>query len=569
MENYFLDNDDILFQLEHLDLDRVITYREDNFKEADQFAYAPSDAADARDSYRKVLEIIGEISGETLAPLAADIDEEGVVLENGEVRYAKGTKQVLDMFGKADLMGFCMPRKYGGLNFPTIMLTIAGEIVSRADASFLNFGLQQDIGETLNKFGSEQQKAEVLPKLTSGEWGSSMILTEPDAGSDLQAVNLRAHQDEHGNWFLNGVKRFITNGNGKVGLVLARSEDGQTGARGLSFFLYKRDEHMKIRRLEHKLGIHGSPTCELQFTNAPATLVGERRRGLTKYTMWLMNSARLGIASQALGIAEAAYREADKYARERIQFGKTIRELPPVYEMLTEMRVGIEAGRTLLYETAIIVDLKEGLEHMKEKYPERAGEFNSDLKKYSRLANLLTPMVKAYTTELANKVAYDGIQIHGGPGYMKDFNAERHYRDARITNIYEGTTQLQIVAAIGGVTSGTASAALDEYDEEAYSYAPELLKKLRKTRIDYDKALIGVRESEDEDFVTFHSRRCVEMATDLVQGYLLLRDAKHSARKLRIAEVFIEKMQTRIHMNMHYILDGGSTFLKNYQDVLG
>lgn len=569
MENYFLDNDDILFQLEHLDLDRVITYREDNFKEADQFAYAPSDAVDARDSYRKVLEIIGEISGETLAPLAADIDEEGVVLENGEVRYAKGTKQVLDMFGKADLMGFCMPRKYGGLNFPTIMLTIAGEIVSRADASFLNFGLQQDIGETLNKFGSEQQKAEVLPKLTSGEWGSSMILTEPDAGSDLQAVNLRAHQDEHGNWFLNGVKRFITNGNGKVGLVLARSEDGQTGARGLSFFLYKRDEHMKIRRLEHKLGIHGSPTCELQFTNAPATLVGERRRGLTKYTMWLMNSARLGIASQALGIAEAAYREADKYARERIQFGKTIRELPPVYEMLTEMRVGIEAGRTLLYETAIIVDLKEGLEHMKEKYPERAGEFNSDLKKYSRLANLLTPMVKAYTTELANKVAYDGIQIHGGPGYMKDFNAERHYRDARITNIYEGTTQLQIVAAIGGVTSGTASAALDEYDEEEYSYAPELLKKLRKTRIDYDKALIGVRESEDEDFVTFHSRRCVEMATDLVQGYLLLRDAKHSARKLRIAEIFIEKMQTRIHMNMHYILDGGSTFLKNYQDVLG
>jgi 3-(methylthio)propanoyl-CoA dehydrogenase len=569
MENYFLDNDDILFQLEHLDLDRVITYREDNFKEADQFPYAPSDAVDARDSYRKVLEIIGEISGETLAPLAADIDEEGVVLENGEVRYAKGTKQVLDMFGKADLMGFCMPRKYGGLNFPTIMLTIAGEIVSRADASFLNFGLQQDIGETLNKFGSEQQKAEVLPKLTSGEWGSSMILTEPDAGSDLQAVNLRAHQDEHGNWFLNGVKRFITNGNGKVGLVLARSEDGQTGARGLSFFLYKRDEHMKIRRLEHKLGIHGSPTCELQFTNAPATLVGERRRGLTKYTMWLMNSARLGIASQALGIAEAAYREADKYARERIQFGKTIRELPPVYEMLTEMRVGIEAGRTLLYETAIIVDLKEGLEHMKEKYPERAGEFNSDLKKYSRLANLLTPMVKAYTTELANKVAYDGIQIHGGPGYMKDFNAERHYRDARITNIYEGTTQLQIVAAIGGVTSGTASAALDEYDEEAYSYAPELLKKLRKTRIDYDKALIGVRESEDEDFVTFHSRRCVEMATDLVQGYLLLRDAKHSARKLRIAEIFIEKMQTRIHMNMHYILDGGSTFLKNYQDVLG
>lgn len=567
MENFFLDNDDILFQLEHIDLDRVITYREDYFKQAEKFAHAPVDVADAKDSYHKVLSIIGEICGETLAPLAAEIDEEGAQLIDGEVRYAKGTKEVQDIFSQADLMGFCFPREYGGLNFPTTMLTIAGEIVSRADASFLNFGLQQDIGETLNKFGSEAQKQAVLPKLSSGEWGSSMILTEPDAGSDLQAVNLRAHQDPAGRWFLNGVKRFITNGNGKVGLVLARSEE-QSGARGLSFFLYTRDEHMKIRRIEEKLGIHGSPTCELQFNNAPATLVGERRRGLTKYTMWLMNSARLGIASQALGIAEAAYREAAKYAGEREQFGVTIDKFPPVFEMLTDMRVGIEAGRALLYETAIVVDLKEGLEHMKEKYPERSGEYKSDLKKYSRLANLFTPMVKAYNTELANRVAYDDIQVHGGTGYMKDFNAERHYRDARITNIYEGTTQLQVVAAIGGVTSGTAASLLDEYDENDYSYAPELIKKIRKGRLDFDKAMIAIREAEDDNFVTFHSRRCVEMATDLVQSYLLLRDAKHSDRKRRIANIFIEKMLTRIHMNKHYILDGGNAFLNNYEDIL-
>lgn len=487
MENFFLDNDDILFQLEQMDLDRIIALREDDFKEAEKYPFAPANTEDAKDSYNKVLSVIGELCGEYLAPRAVEIDKEGVVLENGEVRYAKGTKEVLDLFAKADLMGFSIPRKYNGLNFPSIILTIAAEIVARADASFLNFGLQQDIGETLNKFGSESQKAEILPKLASGEYGSAMILTEPDAGSDLQAVNLKAHQDANGNWYLTGVKRFITNGNGEVGLVLARSEEDLSGARGLSFFLYKRDEHMKIRRLEHKLGIHGSPTCELQFNNAPATLVGERKRGLSKYTMWLMNSARLGIAAQSLGIAEAAYREANKYARERIQFNHPIIEFPPIYEMLTEMKVSIEAGRTLLYETARFVDLKEGLEEMKEKYPERAAEFKTDLKKYSRLANLFTPLVKAYNTEMANKAAYDAIQIHGGTGYMQDFIVERLYRDARITNIYEGTTQLQIVAAIGGVTSGTAASVIDEYEQEDYSHVPELHEKLLKAKFNFEK----------------------------------------------------------------------------------
>ena len=569
MENFLLDNEDILFHLENMDIDRIITQKEDNFSDAKKYNYAPIDIADAKDSYKKVLSIIGEISGETLAPLAAEIDEEGVKLVNGEVQYAKGTREVLDIFAKADLMGFSYPRKYNGLNFPSIMLSVAAEIVSRADGSFLNFGLQQDIGETLNKFGSDKQKQDVLPLLASGELGCSMILTEPDAGSDLQAVNLRAHQAASGQWFLNGVKRFITNGNGEIGLVLARSEDGQTGARGLSFFLYRRDEHMTIRRLEHKLGIHGSPTCELQFNNAPVTLVGERKRGLSKYTMWLMNSARLGIAGQALGIAESAYREADKYAGERIQFGKPVREFPPVFEMLTEMKISIEAARTLLYETARFVDMKEGLEEMVEKYPERKAEFKTDLKRYSRLSNLFTPIVKAFNTEMANKVTYDAIQIHGGTGYMQEFGVERHYRDARITNIYEGTTQLQIVAAIGGVTTGTAISIMDEYEGEGFSHAEDLHKQLLKARHDFEKTLVGVKDVEGPDFVTYHSRRLVEMATDIIIAYLMLRDASHSERKMKVAEIFIEKMLPRVKMSMVFILEGKASLLTSYKEVIG
>lgn len=569
MENFLLDNEDILFHMENMDIDRIITQKEDNFRDAKKYSYAPVDIADARDSYKKVMTIIGELSGENLAPLAAEIDEEGVQLINGEVQYAKGTRKMLDMFAKADLMGFSFPRKYNGLNFPSIMLAIAAEIVSRADGSFLNFGLNQDIGETINKFASDKQKQEVLPLLASGELGCSMILTEPDAGSDLQAVNLRAHQASSGQWFLNGVKRFITNGNGEIGLVLARSEDGQTGARGLSFFLYRRDKHMVIRRLEHKLGIHGSPTCELQFNNAPVTLVGERKRGLSKYTMWLMNSARLGIAGQALGIAESAYREADKYAGERIQFGKPVREFPAVFEMLTEMKISIEAARTLLYETARFVDLKEGLEEMQERYPERKAEFKTDLKRYSRLANMFTPMVKAFNTEMVNKVTYDAIQIHGGTGYMQEFGAERHYRDARITNIYEGTTQLQIVAAIGGVTTGTAISIMDEYESEGFSHAEKLHKQLLVARHDFEKTLVGIKDFENPDFITYHARRLVEMATDLFIGYLFLRDAAHSGRKVKVAEIFIEKMLPRVKMSMSFILEGKASLLENYKEVIG
>ena len=570
MENFLKDNEDILFHLKHLDLDTIITLKEDNFAEKDIYPHAPKDIEDTKDSYEKILGLIGEIAGEHMAPVAAAVDEEGVKLVNGEVVYATGTRMALDMLAKADLMGLANPRKYGGLNCPVTLMSIAGEIMSRADGSFLNFGLQQDISETLNKFGSEEQKARIIPILARGEETSSMILTEPDAGSDLQAVSLRAHQADDGKWYLNGVKRFITNGNGKIGLVLARSEEGTKGAGGLSFFLYERDEHMVIRRVENKLGIHGSPTCELQFNNAPCELVGQRRRGLTKYTMWLMNSARLMVSGQATGIAEAAYREALKYAHERIQFGKPIIEFPPVYEMLTEMKIAIEASRTLLYETSRFVDLKECYEHISENKPERASEVKDEMKKYTRLANLFTPMTKLHNTEAANKVAYDGIQIHGGTGYMKEFNAERHYRDARITNIYEGTSQLQVVAAIGGVTSGAASRFFDDFIEETdLSHCKGLLAKVEKAKLNFEKTLIKIKEIEDQEVVTYHSRRLVEMATDITIALLFMRDAKHSERKLKVAETFIAKMITRIEMNMQFIISGESTLLNNFQDIIG
>jgi alkylation response protein AidB-like acyl-CoA dehydrogenase len=584
VENFLKDNEDILFHLEHLDLDRIIRLKEEDFKDAGLYPYAPKDEKDARESYRLILDIAGGICGEYIAPAAPQVDEAGPTLADNQVSLNPATKKALDMFAQADLMGFCVPRQYGGINMPAVILCAAAEIAARADASFLNFGLQQDIAETLNKFGSEEQKRAYLPRLCSGEWDSSMILTEPDAGSDLQAVNLKAVQSElpgeEGIWYLSGVKRFITNGCGKIGLVLARSEgqgsDGRSvrGARGLSFFLYERDDKMIIRRLEHKLGIHGSPTCELQFNKAPARLVGERQRGLTRYTMWLMNKARLGVAAQAVGIAEAAYREADLYAAKRVQFGVPIRTLPPVFEMLTEMKVALEAGRTLLYETARFVDLKEGLEEYSDKHPEEKGDIIEEKKKYAKLAGFFTPMVKAYATEMANKAAYDAIQIHGGTGYMKEFNAERHYRDARITNIYEGTTQLQIVAAIGPVNSGIAQDIMDEYDRSVYSHCPELLAKVRAARKLFDETLEYVKSYKangqaNGQYLSYHSRRLVEMATDLIIAYLFLRDGAHSERKLKAAAVFIARMSSRIEANRSFILSEDGTLLKNYAAIIG
>jgi hypothetical protein len=555
VSNYFTDNPDLARRLHTLDLRRVVAMREDDYAQAREFVYAPRDYEDAVDSYRRSLEIVGEIAGEFVAPRAEDVDREGSQLIGGEVCYAAGISEALVRLTEADLMGITLPRRYGGLNFPVTISVMIVEMISRADPALMNvFGLQ-DIAETINKFGDDEMKAAYLPRFAGGEVTGSMALTEPEAGSDLQNVQLKATLGEDGVWRLNGVKRFITNGCGTISLVLARSEEGTTDARGLSMFLYERDEHMKIRRLEDKLGIHGSPTCELQFTDAPAKLVGERRRGLTTYVMSLMNGARIAIAAQAQGIAEAAYRAASKYADERVQFGGPIRDLTAVAAMLADMKVAIEASRALLYETAIIVDMKEGLESRLERIA--AGELPSppddelkglrgEAKRYNRLAALYTPLAKALATEMANEAAYDSLQIHGGSGYMRDFAVERHARDARITNIYEGTTQLQVVAAIGGVLSGTMAGRLDEYDAWDLAATPELLSRLRAARERWAASVARVRERDDAAFRDFHARRLVEMAIDLACGYLLLRDAQHDARALLAAEYFVAAMTARV-----------------------
>jgi alkylation response protein AidB-like acyl-CoA dehydrogenase len=570
VENFFKDNPDIQFHLEHMDLSRVIDLLEDGFAEADTYPEAPSDAADAVDSYRRVLDIVGEIAGGYVAPRARDVDSQGATYADGEVTYAKGTREALDRLQKAELMGFTLPRRYGGINLPKTVYGMAIEIISRADASLMNlFGLQE-IGDTIYKFGSEEQKDRFLPQFSAGKVSGAMALTEPDAGSDLQSVMLRAHQDPDGQWRLNGVKRFITNGCADISLVMARSEAGSTGGRGISLFIYRRDAHMRIRRIEHKLGIHGSPTCEMQFNNAPAELLGRRKFGLVKYTMSLMNGARLGVAAQAVGIAEAAYRESRRYAGDRVQFKKSILRFPAIYEMLTDMQVSIEAARSLLYETSRLVDIKEGIEHRIAAHPDRAADLKEDEKRYTRYAALFTPMVKAMASEMANKVCYDAIQIHGGVGYTQEFDVERLYRDARITNIYEGTTQLQVVAAIGGVIGGVVFERLNDWEADTdFSAVSELFQRARSCRGHLETAIAQVKTKNDGDFQEFHAGRLVEMATDTVCAYLMCMDACNDPRKERVAAVFLGKAEARIKAVMAYLESGDTTIMTDHQVILG
>ena len=569
MPNFYKENDDIQFQFKHLDLDKVIELKEEHFADKGAYNYAPKNLKDAKDSYDRILEIVGDIAGNIIAPKAAEADEEGAHFEHGQVTYAKATQEAVEAFTKADLMGFTLPRKYGGLNCPITIFSMAIEMVSRAEAGLMTIVGLQDIAETINKFADEDIKAKYLPRFSSGEVTGSMALTEPDAGSDLQAVQLKAFQDEHGQWYLNGVKRFITNGCGQISLVLARSEEGTKDGRGLSMFLYERDEHMRIRRIENKLGIHSSPTCELQFNNAPALLVGKRKMGLIRYVMSLMNGARLAIASQAVGIAEAAYQEAKQYAEARVQFKKAIRTIVPVYEMLATMKLKVEAARTLLYETGKIVDIRDGLDHLSQKDPEKAKELRSELKKYSNYADLFTPIAKAYATEIANEVAYDGIQIHGGTGFMREFQAERHYRDARITNIYEGTTQLQVVAAIGGVVNGTAMERIHEYEAAFdFSTVSDLHKPVKEMAAILEKTIAYVKQKDNSEFQEYHSRRLVEMTTKVLIGYLMVRDATYSYRKREVAQFFLEFAYPEVKMKGEIITSDIQSLLHTHEEIL-
>jgi hypothetical protein len=554
MANYFTDNPDLLFHLQHPLMKKIVALKERNFADKDQFDYAPLDFEDAMDSYEKVLEIVGEICGDIVAPNAEGVDAEGPKIVNNEVIYAKGTQENLDALVKAGLMGITLPRKYDGLNFPIVPYIMAADIVSRADAGFVNIWGLQDCAETINEFADDDQKARFLPRISNGET-AAMDLTEPDAGSDLQAVQLKAtFNEKEGKWYLNGVKRFITNGDGHVSLVLARSEAGTADGRGLSMFIYDRNEKaVTIRRIENKMGIKGSPTCELVFKDAPAELVGERKMGLIKYVMALMNGARLGIGAQSVGLSEAAYREAVAYADERKQFGKSIIEFPAVYEMVATMKAKLDASRTLLYETSRYVDVYKSYMHVSE---ERAltKEERSDMKVYQRLADFFTPLLKGMTSEYCNQLAYDSLQIHGGSGFMKDYPIERIYRDARITTIYEGTTQLQVVAAIRGVTTGAYLNRIREF--EAMPLQPEL-HSFRRTLIgmtqEYEKAVKQVVDVKDNEYLDFHARRLVEMAGHIIMGYLLLLDTERNETFRTSTEIYIRMGRSENKARAEYI----------------
>ena len=570
MPNFYRDNPDILFHMKNMDLKRVVELKEDHFADKDTYDIAPGSVEEAVESYDGVLEIVGDIAGNTIAPKAAEVDSEGAHFKDGVVTYAKATQEALNVCKESQLFGFTIPRKYGGLNCPVTIYTIAIELISRADASFMNiYGLQDDIAGTINRFADEEIKAKYLPRLCSGEVTSSMALTEPDAGSDLQSVMVKARPGADGKWLLNGVKHFITNGSGEISLVLARSEEDTHDGRGLSMFLYERDDRMTIRRIEHKMGIHGSPTCELQYDDAPAILIGQRRMGLIKYVMSLMNEARVGVSAQAVGIAEAAYRAAKKHSELRVQFKTAIINMIPVTEMLLNMKVKIEAGRTLLYETTRMVDIKDGLEKALEKQSEPPRELRDEAKKYSAYAGMLTPMCKAYNTEMANEVANDGLQVHGGVGYMHEFDAERFYRDARITNIYEGTTQLQVVAAIGGIIKGTLDELIMEYEATSdYSSVSDYHKTVKEMHILLNKAVHFVKEKKSTDYQTYHSRRIVEMGGKVLIGYLMLRDAAKSDRKKDVLNYFLEYALPEVTMKSQIVLSEPTALLEKKTSIL-
>jgi len=566
MSNFYTDNENLKFHLHHSLMEKIVRLKENNFADKDKYDYAPLDYEDAMDSYDKILEVIGEISGEIISANADEVDKTGPKLIDNEVVYAEGTRKNLDVLVETGMIGMSLPREYGGLNFSLVPYVMAAEIVSRADAGFANIWGLQDCAETIHEFASDEIKNEFLPRFYNGAT-AAMDLTEPDAGSDLQAVQLKATYDENkGCWILNGVKRFITNGDADISLVLARSEEGTKDARGLSLFVYDRTaKAVTVRRIENKLGIKGSPTCELVFKDAPAKLIGDRKMGLIKYVMSLMNSARLGVGAQSVGIAEAAYREALKYAQEREQFGKSIINYPAVYELLTNMKVKIDAIRTLLYETSRYVDIFKSYTFIQKERNLTTDERNEQ-KHYQKIADGFTPLLKLFSSEYCNQIAYDAIQIHGGTGFMKDFPVERIYRDARITSIYEGTSQLQVVAAIKNIGNGLFQKVLADFSTRKIKPDLDFLKNILVKMTDqFSKSVEKVNEHNDVELYDFHSRRLVEMAGNVVIGYLLLFDANRNDIFRKSAEIFIRNARAENIEKVSFINNFDTKDLGSYK----
>ena len=555
MANYYSDYPELKFHLDHPLMERIVELKERGYADKDQFEDAPVDYNDAIDNYDRVLEIAGDIAANVIEPNSESVDIEGPHLVDGRMVYAEKTKENLATTIKAGLNGVPMPRRYGGLNFPTVPFSMASEIISAADAGFQNIGSLQDCIETLYEFGSEEQRQKYIPRVCQGET-MSMDLTEPDAGSDLQRVMLKAtYSEEEGCWLLNGVKRFITNGDSDIHLVLARSEEGTRDGRGLSMFIYdKRQGGVTVRHIEHKLGIHGSPTCELVYKNAKAELCGDRKLGLIKYVMSLMNGARLGIAAQSTGVSQAAYNEALAYARDRKQFDKAIIEFPAVYEMLARMKAKLDAGRSILYMTSRYVDIYKALNDISRER-KLTPEERQEQKKYTRLADAFTPLGKGMTSEYANQNTYDCIQIHGGSGFIMEYKAQRLYRDARILSIYEGTTQLQVVAAIRYVTNGTYLEILREFEQEQVI---DELKPLQERIIEmtnkFEAATNLVKEAGNQELLDILARSLYEMAAVNVMANLLLLDASRAPELFaNSAKVYVNLVESEVEKHFKFV----------------
>ena len=567
MANHYTDHPELRFELNHPMMERIVELKERGFRDKENFDYAPLDFEDAMDSYDHVLDIVGELSGTIIAENAESVDLEGPHHVGDRVFYAAGTARNLDAMVKAGMNGMTMPRKYNGLNFPITPYTMCAELVAASDAGFGNIWSLQDCIETLYEFGNEDQHSRFIPRICAGET-MSMDLTEPDAGSDLQSVMLKATYDETENcWRLNGVKRFITNGDADLHLVLARSEEGTTDGRGLSMFIYdKRDGGVNVRRIENKLGIHGSPTCELVYKNAKAELCGDRKLGLIKYVMALMNGARLGIAAQSVGISQAAYNEGLAYAKDREQFGKAIINFPAVYDMLALMKAKLDAGRALLYQCSRYVDVYKALDDIARER-KLTPEERQEQKKYAKLADSLTPLAKGMNSEYCNQNTFDALQIHGGSGFMMDYPIQRYYRDARITNIYEGTTQLQVVAAIRYVTNGSYLAQMREFETAEVSAEMQALQaRAAKMADKFEEAVNHVKEAKDQEFHDLCARHLMEMAADVIMLHLLLRNATVAPEMFaKSARVYANFVEAEIAKHHTFVMNLTPEQLADYQ----
>lgn len=566
MANYYTDHPEIAFHLNNPLMKRIVELKERGYADKDTYADAPVNYEDAIENYKRLLEITGDVAANIIEPNSEDVDLEGPHLVDGRMKYASKTYENLDVTRKAGLWGISMPRRFGGLNVPNTVFSMLSEVISAADAGFQNVWSLQSCIDTLYEFGSKEQQEKYIPRISNGET-MSMDLTEPDAGSDLQRVMLKATQDADGTWRLNGVKRFITNGDSDIHLVLARSEEGTHDGRGLSMFIYdKRDGGVTVRHIENKLGIHGSPTCELVFKNAKCELCGERRLGLIKYVMSLMNGARLGIAAQSVGVEQEAYNEGLAYAKEREQFGKKIITFPAVYDMLSRMKAKLDAGRSLLYQTARYVDIYKALEDIS-RDRKLTLEERKEMKTYSRLADAFTPLAKGMNSEYANQNAYDAISIHGGSGFIMEYKSQRLYRDARIFSIYEGTTQLQVVAAVRYITNGTYLNIINEMAAEQVSDEMKpLLERVKKLIPLYEEAINKVKEDGNQDEHDFLARRLYDMTADIVMSLLIIKDASMAPELFaKSANVYVRAAEEEIIGHSAYVKAFNADDLKDFE----